>query len=331
MYHRKHYVVITLFMLGCSWIVGFSIFGEYGKKSKWDNFAKNLKKEREVSYFTGADMFSAKDGKPTLYLKAIDLTFDHQDVRVFSIEPRGFLFSEKGEKINYAASMGTFAQKTSTLELENNVKLNMTNSKLTSDSLNYKLDKEIISARGNVKSYTYVEKTRDEVFINADEAISQVAKRLVTYKGQVNGKLIRKRVYEEGINFASNEIFFNIPNSKVSLTGDVNLKKQGFVADSRNGEIFLENYNKKLKYFVLSDDVKVREKLTLEDGRIVKRRAFAERLEGLMSEQMVVLTGYPKVFQDNDVVRGNMIILRDNNTVVEVDDASTNFSLKKRK
>lgn len=72
--------------------------------------------------------------------------------------------------------------------------------------------------------------------------------------------------------------------------------------------------------------MKVVEKVLL--GRdLIERRAFAERLEGFMSENLVVLTGYPKVFQQQDVIKGNRIILRENNEVVEVEDANTNFRI----
>ena len=49
----------------------------------------------------------------------------------------------------------------------------------------------------------------------------------------------------------------------VSLNDKVTLKKQPFMATSHRGEIYLENYNKKLKYFVLNDDVKLEEKVVL--------------------------------------------------------------------
>ncbi|MCK5883362.1 MAG: hypothetical protein KAG61_06720, partial [Bacteriovoracaceae bacterium] len=88
------------------------------------------------------------------------------------------------------------------------------------------------------------------------------------------------------------------------------------------------NYNKKLKYFSLRSDVKVRERVVTTDGKVIIRRAYAEDLEGLMKESMIILTGYPKVYQESDVIRGNKIILHEDNSVIEVDDASSNFRVK---
>ena len=47
--------------------------------------------------------------------------------------------------------------------------------------------------------------------------------------------------------------------------------------------------------------------LTVDSGRegiSLERRAFAEKLECIMSENKILLTGNPKVFQKNDVIRG---------------------------
>ena len=66
-----------------------------------------------------------------------------------------------------------------------------------------------------------------------------------------------------------------------------------------------------------------------EDGQPpFKRESFSEKLEGYPSENLVVLLGYPKVNQKQDVIKGNIIILRDNNETIEVDNANSNFRLK---
>jgi lipopolysaccharide export system protein LptA len=61
------------------------------------------------------------------------------------------------------------------------------------------------------------------------------------------------------------------------------------------------------------------------------RKAFAEKLEGLISEKKIILTGLPKVFQQKDVIKGNRITIRENIETVEVDDANTNITLEREK
>ena len=69
----------------------------------------------------------------------------------------------------------------------------------------------------------------------------------------------------------------------------------------------------------------------LERKKRFIRRAFSEKLEGLARDNKLILTGYPKVFQLNDIIKGNVITLRGNNEVVEVDDANTHFKIQKGK
>ena len=72
----------------------------------------------------------------------------------------------------------------------------------------------------------------------------------------------------------------------------------------------------------------VEEKVTVQERDGQKefiRKALSERLEGVTSEEILVLTGYPKVYQMKDVIRGNRIILRRDSELVEVEDANSVF------
>ena len=69
------------------------------------------------------------------------------------------------------------------------------------------------------------------------------------------------------------------------------LKKELLTSKSLKGEIFLENHNKKLKYFVLYDDIKLTEKIRSSGGVMIDREAYAQKLEGIASEDKIILTG----------------------------------------
>ena len=99
---------------------------------------------------------------------------------------------------------------------------------------------------------------------------------------------------------------------------------------AEKAEIFLENFNKKLKYYVLYDDVRVVESIKKQDGTTVIRKAFGEKLEGYMREEKVVLTGSPKVVQGSDIITANQITLVENREVVEVDDSSSRLQIKEQ-
>ncbi|MEE2742392.1 MAG: LptA/OstA family protein, partial [Bdellovibrionota bacterium] len=140
----------------------------------------------------------------------------------------------------------------------------------------------------------------------------------------------RKRVYEESVHFNSNNLNFNKKKLKAHLEGKVVFKYKKFKAKAQKGDIFLENYNNNLKYFTLYDDVKVKEVLSLK-GKEVIRKAYSERLEGFPGKSKVILTGYPKVIQEDDTIVGNKIILRWNNEVLEIIDANSSLKLKSNK
>ena len=50
-----------------------------------------------------------------------------------------------------------------------------------------------------------------------------------------------------------------------------------------------------------------------------------------MREAKIVLTGAPRVEQDQDVIKGYQITLRENVELVEVDDSQTSFKINRNK
>ena len=132
------------------------------------------------------------------------------------------------------------------------------------------------------------------------------------------------------MSFASREFQFDGNKSLANLSGDVHLKRESYDITAGKGDIYLENFNKKLKYFVLNDDVKVSEKLQTKQG-IQERKAFAERLEGFGRDQRMVLTGAPRVEMGKDIIKGYRITIRENIDLVEVDDAMSDVQVKRKK
>jgi lipopolysaccharide transport protein LptA len=187
-----------------------------------------------------------------------------------------------------------------------------------------------MEATGNVKTNSLDAKTKDQLSITSDFAVYRPEQEFFEYQKNVRGLVQRARQYEENVTFKTDLLTLSGPESLVEMKGNVAFKKGNLDASSNKGTVFLENYNKKLKYYSLSDDVRLQETLTM-DGKPLVRKAFAEKLEGFISEKRVVLTGLPKVFQGRDVIKGNRIIIRENIETVEVDDANTNITLEREK
>lgn len=310
-----------------------ALFGHYFKGA--DPFVDQTAEEQgraQESYFVGARYHFLEGATPKLFLDAEELTLIGAAAdRIFMTSPVGVVFSPSGESYNYRAHTGRIEQGEHLLYLDGEVDVKGDLSHWTSDTARYQMERDELFGQGNVETTTRSVNTGDIIEVSSKTVEAQPKLQKSHYIGDVDGKIIRKRAYEPPILFSSRELTLDVPAGEANLYEDVTLIKQGVTAKSKRGEIFLENYNKKLKYYVLYDDVKVSEKVRVSGPtgmRTFTRRALSEKLEGIVAEDKIILTGYPKVFQERDVIKGNRIIIRENNEVVEVDDANTNFILR---
>jgi lipopolysaccharide export system protein LptA len=329
----KNKLVIFVFFAGCLGIGFFSQVVNFKTEPFLSNDRKDRdKKANQESYFKNIDYFYHSKAEPSLKLKALDLSIIGGSENIFFIEPVGSAYQNDGTQVDYKAERGKLDKKKKLLELVQSVELTTGEDFYSSDQLSYDLVKDSLKGRGSVKTKN-ISPTGDETIeVESDIFFGKPKSKRFTYRGKVSGKVKRKRVYEQGLSFKADDVKVELPDQLIQLTGNVTLKKQQLTANSLRGDIFLDNYNKKLKYFVLYDDVKVTEKVTLEGpsgSQSFIRKAFSEQLEGVMSERLVILTGYPRVYQRDDVIKGNKIILRESVEIVEVDDAKSNILLKK--
>ncbi len=287
--------------------------------------------EVSESYFNGFNYFVYKDEKNIFNLNADEgVLSEFIDRTVFFFyRPQGTFLLQNGRQVEYLGTKGKFLKDSATVEFSENISLQSSTEKIKSEELSYFVNEMSGKASKNVFSETIVKDKGDKIVISSDELRFEMKNKKTRYSGNVKGEIKRKKVYEDSVYFWSNDLYLDELSYMAELAGQVTIKKGNFQAMGNRGEIFLENYNKKLKYYVLYDDVKLTEEGPRVDPKL-RRRAYAEKVEGFVFEDRIVLTGNPKVFQqDNDVVTGNRIVLRSNNQVVEVDDANSSFSLKK--
>ena len=285
------------------------------------------RKSIEKSFFRNSTYYQYQGENP-FFLEADFIELDDGTFIKF-LKPEGEIFQKKGSKVSYKALSGYLDERERALYLEKSVFVKTKNTQLESGSFKYSFGSMKSEATNKVKTRTYATKTGDRVFINANKFFSYLKNKanIHLYVGKVTGKIKRKRVYEDSLSFKSNKLTFFSRKNLAKLNGRVSLKYRNFEGRAQRGDIFLENYNKDLKYFVLHDDVKVREVLKMK-GKKVIRKAFSERLEGYPKRSLIILTGYPKVLQGQDAIIGNKIILRWNNEVLEIIDANSNLKLK---
>jgi lipopolysaccharide export system protein LptA len=334
---RRQYLIIFFFT---AITIGLSIYSYTGKFDKLGSSSPEAaaafqKDEMDESYFKGIDYYLVDKSKPFLQLEATDLTLSKQNSQVIAFNPTGVIYrrSDEGveeEPIYFSSKNSRVVTTNKELYLKDDVEVKSGTATMNSNKITIFNGGRHLEAEGQVKTHNTDPKTNDQILINSDFALYRPKEQFFEYQRHVNGVIQRKRQYEESVSFTTDLLTLAALQSTVEMKGNVTFKKGNLDASSNQGTVFLENYNKKLKYYSLSDDVKLQETLLLK-GKPVVRKAFAEKLEGLISERKVILTGLPKVFQEKDVIKGNRITIRENIETVEVDDANTNITLEREK
>lgn len=325
MYNKK--TLATLFLF--SFISIMVVFVAINSERSADKSFKKGEIPDEVSTFLNVHFYKTENNIQKVELQASELIITNQDLLRFS-KPNGLIFN-KDRSISYEADKGELIQSSKLLTLNGSVILKDLTSIYKAGLIIYDGIKSIITASDNVNSQYKDLKTKDVVKLKSDNMLSQLDDNILYLDGNVNGRIIKNRKYEMGLSFSSENVVLNSPESRLSLSNKVKLFRNNYYLQAQKAEVFLENFNKKLKYYELYDDVKLEESFKLSSGKIQKRRAYAEKLEAHQSSGKLILTGAPRVEQGKDVIRGYQITLRENVELVEVDDSQSSFSLSKEK
>ena len=330
---NRHATTALLFLLGSLGVALLSLSGGgWGGPRPTDGAPPVAWTNREA-HFENAVIHVVRDGAPLLRLDASDLVADMDGREYDFLDPSGFTLAD-GEEVRYRARAGTWSRDGGFLQLARDVRLETGGpsgpSTLLAGRLRHDVARGRIEASGGVRTRALVPDTGDTVDVSSDSLTAFPRTRTTTYTGGARGSVRRRARYEEGIEFSSGSITVNLPGGTVALDHGVTIERGPVTASAERGEIFLENADKRLRYFVLNDNVRVVERVSPEEpGRApFERRAFSERLEGFASEQRMVLEGSPRVIQGDDVVRGSKVTLREDVDTIEVEDANTNFRLR---
>lgn len=333
----RQFAIIFLFVTVCSALSLLSFFGHLNDFGS-DQSVPPSGPARDLvddSFFKIVNYYSVSSGHPSLELESTELSHSSVDGIVIAFNPNGIIYRyEKNgsqlEPILFQSKNSRVLLNKKEIYLENEVEIKMTNTDLKAQKVSILGNGETMYAEGDVNTLSNIEKTNDQILVNSKNATYWPKLESFEYRNSVDGLIKRKRAYEQNISFKSDLLTLKIAESLATLKGNVFLQKENLDASAHTGEIFLENYNKKLKYYALYDDVRLQERLE-QDGRKLLRKAFSEKLEGFISDKRIILTGLPKVFQDRDVIKGNKITIRENIETVEVDDANSSITLEKDK
>lgn len=311
-------------------ILSFGVFIAAFNSKRETEVAQNKVEEKrdEVSNFMDIHYFKMSEKKPEFQLKSDKLKVVNQSNLYFS-NPIGRIF-QGIDIIKYKALDGSYLSSQKRLKLVGDVFITKDETAYSADEVNYNGQKEKLRAKGNIIAKFKELKSGDSLQILSKTMDSDISQKNSTFYGDVRGVIQRTRKYEGKVKFRADEVNFNLLKSLVKLDKSVKLERNNYFLSSEHAEIFLENFNKNLKYYSLYDDVKLEEKVKLSSGSHKQRKAFAQMLEGHQSSGKIILTGAPRVEQGDDVIKGYQITLRENVELVEVDDSQSNLRIKKK-
>ncbi len=285
----------------------------------------------EYTLIDELDYFHVKDGLPLMSLSANQMRSQGEETAEFENPVGIYKQHSRNSTLKYQANSGEYRKVKDSLILQGDVKVKSEESNFESDRMKYSFKKDLIQASGNVKFSGLDLKTGDQLKINSEKMKARPKLKQSDFTGAVSGVLQRKRRYEGDMNFTSDLLRFDGIASLAHLEGDVFMKRDNYRITAGKADIYLENFNKSLKYFVLNDDVKMTETLNNPQTGVMERKAFAERLEGFGREEKMILSGAPRVEQGTDVIKGYRITVRENTDLIEVDDAMSDVQVKKKK
>ena len=215
----------------------------------------NEKKKLELSFFEKARYYLKIEGNNNIYFYSDKLILNQTEEKMSFTGPNGVIFTEEQDSFYYNAEMGSYDIGKKRLLLEKNILLRSKNVNIRSRELKY--DGEIKKIFLNKEIYTEIQNHEDlfKLNISSDFATFDLNLKEFKYQKNVKGKIKRARKYEFPVEFSTNSLLFNISTEKIFLDGLVSIKYREMIGTSKKGNIFLENYNKKFKYFSLYDDV----------------------------------------------------------------------------
>ncbi len=321
-------IIIILVYTGLNGLIIFASWRMRPEHSVVNKGAKYM--APEFTEIERLDYFHLKDGLPQMSLSADKMRSQGEELAEFSAPTGVYSLKKKNKTVRYRALTGVYKKKNELLTLGGKVEVTTDEAKYFAEKLKYFLKKDLITGEGSVRFEGDDLKSKDHVTITSDKMRAQPEAQLSSFNGNVNGSMERKKKYEGRLVFSSRDMDLDGSTSLAHLEGDVTMKRQSYTLTGGKADIYLENFNKSLKYFVMNDDVKVSEKIQTPEG-IQERKAFSERLEGFGREEKMILSGAPRVEMGKDIIKGYRITIRENVDLIEVDDAMSDVQVKRQR
>ena len=283
-----------------------------------------------MSTLHGVDYFVLNSlGNAQFFLQTKELKWDLANEAAQAMPAAGQIFQVVDDPISFSAVRLDWLQAGNQVVLSEQAQLTTPDARLAAEQISYERSSSLVKAVGQVDSWKLMPKTGDQITITAPLATGDLAKENFTYNQGVVGSIKFKRAYLAPVNFQAREVAFARPKMLIQLQDEVELRHKNVQINAWQGEIFLENYHQGLQYYSLGHNVHLVETTLGKRGqKVITRQAYAEQLDGWPREGKIVLTGMPKLLQDNSLIKGRKVTFYQNKELVEVEDATTGLQLE---
>lgn len=282
-------------------------------------------------YAKAVDYFMLnKDQSFQLYADTVLLEEDSKgELKASFIKPKGNYDDRSGNPIYYRAQKAHMNEEQGAIILEGKAQIQQKGRSYASSYLEYSPKTYNFKGRGDVKAILDQEDDKAKLEIFSDRVEANLVQERGRFQGNVKGKVLRNKKFEQSLDFWSDSLDFSIKEGLVDLKANVRLEFGSLKARSRSAQLFLENYNKQLKYYVMNDDIDIKETLIDGEGKTVQRSASAQQIQGFAKSRKVILTGAPWVKQDGNIIRGFKMTLYQDSDIVEIDESRSNLKIEK--
>lgn len=297
-------------------------------KNLTKSVTKNLPSANTDSRFFNAYISTFKPNKNSLNIYSDEIVDQGIKNKIYLVRPKGDLGPKR--ETFFEGLSGVVDRNNSILQVSNNVLIKQASAITSADQLFFNYKDNSATASGNIASL--VNDSKREVKISSRELNISDAGAKLTYLGLVNGQIkdLNSKSYRN-IEFKSDLLTYNDFKKIIFLEGNAYIKRGKSEISAINGNIWLNNNGSGVKYFVMNDDVKLKDEYISSRGKRVFRNSISEKIEGFATEEKLVLSGFPQVEQEGDIIKGNEIIIREDQEMIEIINTNSQFKLINRK
>ena len=320
---RNLFIFVFLFISACVLFFPDEILVKVQKSSTEASGNKGVTDQ----VFKQASYYSFNQVGENTKIDSEKIVHEGEGGKITLSSPSGEILSKQG-KIDYYGSYGEIFPKNQSVHLYNGVSFKGEGIDVKSEEMVLDQQKGDVKLFGQVRTDADLDKG-DKLVLQSSKAFFNKFDELISYQGQVKGKItFEDKIFSKPLLFTSNTLKYFSNIGEIKLSEDVTLKRGSVDIQARKGQLFLKKKKKGIRYFILEDDVKFKEKFLISSGKTITRTGISQRLEGFGFDQKIVFSGYPRIKQLDDLIRGNEIIIRQKSELIEIINTNSKFKFE---